>query len=303
MTDHAIGNTIDGTDSRPAWLPHHVWPYDIRTAHLDDDTIAYTDAPAGQAGAATLLFVHDGFWSFIWAPLLSELPGFRRVTLDFPGAGLSPTRGAAPSLAHDSVVLERLVDHLGLRDVTLVVHDLGGAVGLSMAARRPELIRGLVMVNTFAWPPDATGLRTMLGFMGSRPVTGLDVATNLVPRLSSTRFGVGRHLDREGRAALLGPFRDRGPRRRFHGLMAAARREHGLFEQIEGALRTTLSDRPVLTIFGERNDPFGFQPRFREMFPDAEELVIAGGNHFPMADDPELVATTIADWHDRRVRR
>jgi pimeloyl-ACP methyl ester carboxylesterase len=67
-----------------------------------------------------------------------------------------------------------------------------------------------------------------------------------------------------------------------------------------------LHDRPKrprragvqLTIFGERNDPFGFQARWKALFPDAQQFVIPRGNHFPMCDDPQFVAETISSWHN-----
>jgi hypothetical protein len=57
----------------------------------------------------------------------------------------------------------------------------------------------------------------------------------------------------------------------------------------------------LLTIFGERNDPLGFQPRWKQLFGDADQVVVSKGNHFPMCDDPELVATSIRKLHRNRV--
>jgi hypothetical protein len=59
-----------------------------------------------------------------------------------------------------------------------------------------------------------------------------------------------------------------------------------LLEQIETALRTSLRDRPVLATFGQHNDRLVFQPRWWELFPHAQQVVIAGGNHFPMNTIP-----------------
>ena len=49
----------------------------------------------------------------------------------------------------DSVA--RLVDSLGLRDITLVVHDFGGPIGLAYALERPDNVRRLVLFNTWMW--------------------------------------------------------------------------------------------------------------------------------------------------------
>jgi haloalkane dehalogenase len=140
----------------------------------------------------------------------------------------------------------------------------------------------------------------MLGLMGSAPMRGLNVSTNLIARATSGRFGVGRHLSHNARKAFIGPFLEsKVPRRRFHLLMASVQGESEYLSQIEGALPTTLKDRPVLTVFGERNDPFHFQARFKEICPDVTEMVIPKGNHFPMCDDPSGFAQQVADWHAR----
>jgi haloalkane dehalogenase len=136
----------------------------------------------------------------------------------------------------------------------------------------------------------------MLRLMGGPAMRALNMTTNLVPRLSSGRFGVGRHLSRRARRAFLGPTRERARRQTFHQLMADAARSTPLLEQIQTALRTSLRDWPVLTVFGQYNDPLHFQRRWRELFPQARQVVIARGNHFPMNDDPQGVATAIRAW-------
>lgn len=284
---------------RPDWLPEPVWPYQIKTAYPDEILIAYTDKGTGP----TLLLVHDGMWSYIWGQVIEPLcKTFRVITLDFPGAGLSPEVDRPAGLEADSYLLQSFVDYLGLDRLTLVLHDLGGPVGIGLAARRPELIQGMVFTQTFTWPPHVWSLRAMLHMVSSRLITALNVRTNLVFKLTTTGAGIGRHLDKAARAAFLGPYHHTGPRRRFHKLMGSGLAELEYLASLEEALRTTLSDRPVLTIYGENNDPFGFQARFRELFPDGEEMVVPGGNHFPMADDPGGFADRLEGWHRSKVR-
>ena len=64
------------------------------------------------------------------------------------------------------------------------------------------------------------------------------------------------------------------------------------YQRVDQALGQ-LSGRPLLTVFGEKNDPLGFQPQWAERFAHVEQLEIPGGNHFPMCDEPEAVATGI----------
>lgn len=288
------------TIRRPQWLPADVWPFDIHAVEFGGHTVAYTDEGEGP----TLLLVHDGLWSFVWGQLIERLRAdFRVVTLDFPGAGLSPAGSHQPGLERDSRVLEGFVDALGLDHVTVAVHDLGGSVGLGWARRRPEKVNGLVLMNTFSWPPDKLPLRFMLRLVSSRPATAVGVTTNLLPRVGATRGGIGRHLAEPSRRAFKAAYDDKQRRYRFHQLMAQPAKEKEYLERVAAGLDGDLRDLPALTIYGARNDPFGFQERFARHLTDVEAMVVPAGNHFPMADDPGGVAHRIRDWHGRKVAR
>ena len=292
-----ITNPVDGL--APAWLTREQWPFTIRFADVAGHRIHYVDEGQGPL----LLFVHAGFWSFLWRDVIRQLRDrFRCVALDFPGHGLSEeAEGYQVGLASHRDVLNDFVDVVGLHDATLVLHDLGGPIGLLVAAERPGLVRGLVPMNTFGWKWDERALKVMIGIVGSRPMTLFGTATNLVAKASAMSLGVGRQLSAEGRKAFLGPFRNPSRRSAFHRLMRDARHSGHLMAEVETALRTVLSDQPMLTVFGERNDPFGFQRRFKSMFPNAREYVVSKGNHFPMCDDPTGVADAISTWMDSLV--
>jgi haloalkane dehalogenase len=74
------------------------------------------------------------------------------------------------------------------------------------------------------------------------------------------------------------------------------RRENDLLQRAETALSGKLAGLPLLTVFGSRNDPFGFGKRWKQFFPAAEQRIVPGGNHYPMGDDPEAVAAWIRRW-------
>lgn len=280
--------------ARPAWLPESVWPFQSVELERDDSVLALTDIGQGPV----LLFVHVGTWSFVWRDLITRLaPEFRCICFDAPGNGRSRGgAGAAISLDNASRAVTGVIERLGLDEVTLVAHDLGGPAGLAGIARVPERIRGLVAMNAFGWKPSSAALRAMLAVVGNGLTREFDVLTGFIPRLTATSFGVGRHLDTSSRKAFRAGMGARG-RRAFHGYMRDARHGDDLYDQIERALAGPLAGLPLLTIFGERNDPFGFQQQWKTLFPDLRQVVIAKGNHFPMCDAPALVAGAISAWH------
>jgi pimeloyl-ACP methyl ester carboxylesterase len=286
------------TLKRPEWLSESVWPFRTFGLEIDHATIAVTDVGQGPA----LLFVHTGVWSFIWRDVITRLsPDFRCVCLDAPGTGRSSRLpGRAITLERSARAVAAVIETLDLHNLTLVVHDLGGPAGLAGAAQAAERIRGIVAVNAFGWRPSGAFFRGMLALMGSALMREFDVMTDFLMRITSTNFGIGRHMDQASRQA----FRtgvDGDARRAFHHYLRDARQCEWLYDDVNRALTGAFSRLPLMTIFGERNDPLGFQPQWKAMFPDAPQIVVAKGNHFPMCDDPDLVADSIRAWHRERV--
>ncbi len=279
------------TLDRPSWLPSSAWPWQTSTLSHGDGRIAVTDTGHGP----TLLFVHVGSWSFVWRDVLLLLQNeFRCVTIDAPGCGLSD-RLSTPTLARAGEAVTAVIDALELQGVTLIAHDLGGPVGFLAAARRADRIAALAAVNCFAWTPTGPAFRGMLATMGSAPVRELDAATGVLARVTSSSFGVGRHLSRADRAVFRAGI-DVSARRAWHAYFRDANAARGLYAEVDAALRGSLADRPLLTIFGQFNDPLRFQRRWKALFPKARQLKVPRGNHFPMCDDPDLVASALKSF-------
>ena len=277
------------------WLPASEYPFEHRFIDLEGNRIHYVDEGAGPA----MLLVNVGEWSFIFRDLILRLRGtFRCVAPDFPGLGLSEAApGYEPTIPSNSLILERFVDRLGLRDATLLVHDIGGPVGLGLAARRPELFRALVISQAFAWPlREYPWIRRALRFVGGPVSRFVNVNFNLIFAASASSFGVGRHLSAEGRRAFLGPWRRRATRTMTLRNLGSAASADAWLDEVARAVDTTLNALPVLTVFGERNDPAHWQARYARSFSNVRSLTVPGGNRFPFADDPDLVADEVVRW-------
>jgi hypothetical protein len=50
----------------------------------------------------------------------------------------------------------------------------------------------------------------------------------------------------------------------------------------------------VLTLFGRKNDRYGWQDSSQQIFPDATAAGISDGRHFPFNDDPDAYRAAIA---------
>lgn len=288
------------TVDRPDWLPIEVWPFEPKFLTVDGHRVAYTDVGSGP----TLLFSHAGQWSFIWRDVIKELSTtFRCVAYDPLGSGLSDrVRRDLQNLDAVRDVVGAIIDQLDLRQVTLVMHDLGGVTALAAGSTRLDRIAAIAAINTFGWKPSGVMFRSMLWMFGSAPMREVDAFTGFLPKASSRRFGVGRHFDRPSRKAFRNGIRDRDSRRTMHRLFRDARVNRTIYTQA-ATMTAAMGDRPVLTVFGSLGDYLGFQKRWRRLLPHVTQKVVRRGLHFPMCDNPTITAQHIRDWHRAEVTR
>jgi len=283
--------------ARPAWLPQEIFPFPIVGIETDRSTVAVSEAGEGP----TLLF-YTGIGLFTWRDVIVRLArDFRCVAVDPPGIGLSgPIPRTEATLRRSAAALTKVVETLDLDDFILVAHDTGGPPSFAAAGQLASRVRGLVAINTFGWKPSGPAFRTMLRVMGSGATRRLSLGTGALATVTASAFGAGRQLDAASRRAYRAGFQR--SMAVFHDYLRDAR-DSDVYDEVARALAAPLSTRPLLTVFGERNDPLHFQPRWKALFPEARQLVIPNGNHFPMCDDPEFVAAQIRRWHREVVDR
>lgn len=118
---------------------------------VDGLTVAYVDEGDGPP----LLLLHG--WptsSFLYREITPVLAKEHRVVVpDLPGFGAS-SKPVDRQFSFElyASVLDTLVERLGLDDLGLVVHDLGGPIGVHWALHRPECVSRLAILNTLLYP-------------------------------------------------------------------------------------------------------------------------------------------------------
>jgi 3-oxoadipate enol-lactonase len=99
----------------------------------------------------------------LWDQILPLLPaGLRIIRFDKRGHGLSDCPAAPYAMADLVSDAEALLDGLGVSDCVFVGLSIGGMIGQGLAARRPDLIRALVLSNTAAKMGDAAMWQTRI---------------------------------------------------------------------------------------------------------------------------------------------
>jgi len=129
------------------------YPFADRWLERGGSALHYLDEGSGPA----VLMLHGNpTWSFLYRNVIKQLGGAcRSIAPDYPGFGFSdhpPGYGYTPQEHAEWV--RALIDAAGLERFVLVVQDWGGPIGLSIAVERPDAVVGLVILNTWAWPPD-----------------------------------------------------------------------------------------------------------------------------------------------------
>ncbi|MGH3102967.1 MAG: alpha/beta fold hydrolase [Gaiellaceae bacterium] len=232
--------------------------------------------------------------------------GYRAIAHDQLGFGRSdkPADEGAYTVSRHVRHFGALVDELGLADVTLVVHDWGGPVGLGWAVEHPELVKRLVLLNTVAWP--APRRRPMLGYriLASRGLGDFLVRrAHAVVRYAQLRRLVARPLPETDRRAYLAAHPTPASRT---GILAYIRladeavRGGPARDALErvGARLELLRDKPTLIVWGLR-DPIlkpSLLKAWRRRFPDAEVHELADASHFLQDDAHERIVPLLVDF-------
>ena len=104
----------------------------------------------GGSGPPLLLLHGQPTWGYIYRKFIPVLAGTHRVIVpDHMGFGKSETPpDRAYTLRTHVENLATLIEALDLRDITLVMQDWGGPIGVGYAVRHPERIHSLVLMNT-----------------------------------------------------------------------------------------------------------------------------------------------------------
>jgi pimeloyl-ACP methyl ester carboxylesterase len=105
---------------------------------------------AVEAGSGPLMVLVSGWpqtW-YSWRKIMPQLAKhFRVVAIDLPGLGDSDFPKHGYDTGSISLHLDAVLDAFDARDCILVTHDIGAWVGYAYAARRPERVRRLVLID------------------------------------------------------------------------------------------------------------------------------------------------------------
>jgi len=270
-------------------------------AQVDDLRIHYLEAGQGDP----VLFVH-GFptSSHLYRNIIPILAKNHRViAIDLPGYGLSDKPlDATYHFELFERTFEGFCNALGIVHTDLVLHDLGGPVGLFWALRHPGRARKVVLLNTLVYPQTSWAVKLFLIALRTPGLRDYVVSPRGI--VAAMKLGVV-HKERLDRAVLTpytAPFEDPAARK------ALIKAGSGLTIQGLGEIARNLHSlkAPLRLIYGENDrilpDIAKTMQRIQREHPRAELTALPGCGHFLQEDEPERVGQLIAEFLDSPTR-
>lgn len=293
----------------PALVSTALYPFESHYVDRDDLNYHYLDEGEGDP----VVMLHGNpTWSFYYRNLIQALRGnYRCIAPDHIGCGLSEKPGDERydyTLSSRVDDLERLLDSLGIdENITLVLHDWGGMIGMTYATRHPERIRRIVVLNTSAFLlPESKRFPLALWVCRSTPlgaflVRGFNAFSAIASHVCCTRAKMPREIRRAYRAPY-DSWRNRIATLRFvqdiplkpgdpaYDLVAEVDRKAGQF-----------AEKPMLICWGLKDFVFDrhFLQRWVDEFPNAEIHRFDDCGHYILEDACDEVIAHIAEFLGR----
>jgi haloalkane dehalogenase len=180
-----------------------------------------------------------------------------------------------------------------LKNITLLVHDWGGPIGLGFAVRHPERIKKIIITNTAAFASSSIPFRIAAGkipWLGRKLMFDLNLFAKAAMFMTTTK-----KLPNDVKQAYLMPFRKKANRIGIVKFvedipMGPEHRSYETLIEIEHAL-FFLKDKPIAIIWGMKDWCFNieFLNRWRGFYPNADLLQIKNAGHYVLEDAHEEV--------------
>ena len=269
----------------------------MKTAHVNGIELAYEVHGEG----VPVLFVHGAIWADFLRPLAAQ-PAFSRFKrIRYHRRGYGQSGGPAGGFAVQAADIVALLDHLDVGRAHIVGHSEGAMIALLLAASQPDRVRSLALLEPL--PPSswlaASEHAELLGILGPafEAMAGRYQAGDVAGAYQSLFEPTGLDWRAAAEAA--------GPGVVEQGIKDAATFVEGeasaLLEWNFGVEQAATIDSPVLswgTVSGSSIN-VATQAFLHELFPQREQVILEGGDHFSVATDPAAVAEPIAEFVSR----
>jgi len=298
------------TENRPYGLAISAdFPFQKKSAPVLGSTIAYVDEGEGPV----VLFLHGNpTSSYLWRNIIPHVvaAGYRAIAPDLIGMGDSGKPAIGYTFDEHAAYLDGFIEATELKNMVLVVHDWGSALGMRYARLNPDNVRALAFMEAIippAFPVDSyermgpagelfKALRTE--GVGEKMV----LENNFFVEELLAKTGVARGLTEAEMAFYRAPYltpESRLPTLQWPREIPIAGTPKATFDAIT-ANGEWLTESDIAKLFFYATPGAISRPPvvqwIKENVPNLETRFVGQGNHFLQEDHPEIIGTGIADW-------
>lgn len=238
----------------------------------------------------TLVFLHgypDNLQ--IWGRVIDILSTeYECVALDWPGMGESEEWEGGATPGHMAERLRVVLAELGVASPTLIAMDMGGQAALEYAARFPDHIRNLIVMNSLVFTDEKTSweIRLLRKYGWNRWILR-NLPAVVFQRAQRTFFSGGAALTPEVTLDFWTSFR-RSSVRRFISKMCAG--YEGTLPSLAQRYEKIRCHTLVLWAEHDKHFPVAHARRLQRSIPGAQLEILAGAGHWMVWQDASRVA-------------
>ncbi|MDQ3121828.1 MAG: haloalkane dehalogenase [Actinomycetota bacterium] len=272
--------------------------YAFEPRYLEQDGLRMHYVEEGT-GDPVLLLHGEPTWAYLYRKMIPPLGGVARVIVpDYFGFGRSdkPTLIADYSFDFHYRSIERLAEELNLREMTVVVQDWGGPIGLRLAVEQPERVARLVILNTGigagrAPSPEWLRFREFIRRVGTELVPGQLIKITCVSELEDDVVDAynAPFPTPESKAGVLA----------FPELVPTELEHPSAGKMLEVRAGLERWEKPALVLFSDSDPVFSPEAaeRMAERIPGAGPAeIISGAGHFLQEEKGEEIAERIISF-------
>jgi pimeloyl-ACP methyl ester carboxylesterase len=279
------------------WLNKTEYPFAAYYFLINGQRLHYIDEGQGEI----ILLVHGTpSWSFDYRNIIKALSiNYRCIAIDHIGFGLSekPEHYDYSTINHSNT-LQQFIVAKQLTDITLVVHDFGGPIGLNFAIHHPEKIKRIVILNSWLWSS-----KTDPDFIRFSKILKSPLLPFLYRYLNfSSRFILPKSFgDHKISGKLLQqytkPFANKTQR---NGTLAFAKsllNDQDWFEELWNK-RQSITGKPTLFVWGMKDQVIKphYLSKFLNAFTNATTVRLATCGHFPQEEQATEVTKSLREF-------
>jgi len=281
------------------------FPFESKFIEINGSKMHYIEEGSGDP----ILFIHGNpTSSYLWRNVIPHLTQSGRcIAIDLIGMGKSDKPDLDYTFLTHYDYVNKFIEKLGLKNITLVIHDWGSGLGFHYASKHPDNIKAIAFMEAvykpMEWNEIPADVRIPFRLMRA-PITGfflVSIANLFVKKMIPDM--IKRKLTKEEFDTYKAPYptiKSRKPIRVWPQMVpigGAPKHMHDLVLDYQAWLKKTNIPKLCLSF-----DPGGIIKAdgaawIKENFPNITMVHLGEGLHFVQEDHPHAIGEAIKEWH------